>query len=121
MNGRAWTDAEDEAVLAVGLIPHTERCRAYSRLRDLSKQIDRSYSAMMSRLRKLHRDRGHVAGNQWTTVGLWTAEEDSVILGELDRAINPRRVARGTWDAVASQIDRTPDAIKQRACQLRRR
>ena len=109
----AWTPEEDHVLLAAGLTPHTERWSGESRLQDVARELGRSEVACRSRLNRLMKRAGH-QGGQWTTEGLWTAEEDEVI----------REAAthdRPGWASVAADLGRTPGACVTRAYNLRKR
>lgn len=114
--GRRWTPAEDAALLAVKLTPHTERFSGASALRQLGRQLGRSRVACSTRYERLQRKRGHVRG-QWTQEGLWSEAEDRIFRRHLAPA--GARVPHGTWGPVAEQLGRTPAACKTRAHKLR--
>lgn len=109
----AWTDEEDQVLLAAGLTPHTERWSGESRLQKAARELGRSEAACRSRLNRLMKRAGH-EGGQWTTEGLWTPEEDEVI----------REAMRHDWPGwafVAADLGRTRAACVTRACNLRKR
>lgn len=102
-------------LLACGLTPHTERHVGDGHLARAAKALGRSVIACTSRYSRLMRQRGHTGG-QWTTVGLWTPEQDEVIRAHL----RPERVPPGTWQHVAELLGRTPGAVSTRAVKLRK-
>ena len=57
---------------------------------------------------------GHTPGNQWTTEGLWTPEEDDVIRYHI------RDRPRASWIEIAPMLGRTRGACATRATRLKR-
>ena len=108
----------DAALLAVELTPHTERFAGRSGIREVAARLGKSRVACVSRLYRLMRARGHRPGDQWTTDGLWSPEEDQIILDCMEPS-GP--VPPGTWPRVAADLGRTTGAVRVRAFNLRRR
>ena len=80
---------------------------------EVAKKYGRTIRACTTRYNKLRTKRG-----QWTDVGLWTPEEDNLILAQIPLY---GRVADGTWVSVAEILtNRTLAAIRVRAWNLRR-
>ena len=111
-----WTPEQDKDLLSVEIQPWTERYRgAPSCFSEVAAKYDRTISACFTRYYKL---RGKLRG-QWTQEGLWSREEDALILAQLPRGGG--RVANGTWEHVSEILtDRTVAAICTRACNLKR-
>ena len=76
------------------------------------QRTGRTPSACIGRLTRLNFRLG--AGSQH-----WSSAEDAVVLTPLRK--HPGGVPRGTWRAVARDLDRTYGAVIQRAIKLRRR
>ena len=104
----------DRDLLAVRIQPHTERYRGSpSCFSEVAEKYGRTIRACITRYNKLRTKRG-----QWTDVGLWTPEEDNLILAQIPLY---GRVADGTWVSVAEILtNRTLAAIRVRAWNLRR-
>ena len=109
-----WTPEMDQDLKAVRIQPHTERYRGSpSCFSEVAEKYGRTIRACITRYNKLRTKRG-----QWTDVGLWTPEEDNLILAQIPLY---GRVADGTWVSVAEILtNRTLAAIRVRAWNLRR-
>ena len=116
MTARRWTPLEDQVLRDAVLTPHTERFRGDGTFARLARRLGRTEQAVRDRYQRNKRNAGH-AGGQWTHEGLWSAEEDNVIR-EANRG--HAKVPKGTRARVAAQIQRTPEAVKQRAHHLRK-
>ena len=107
----------DRDLLAVRIQPHTERYRDDpSCFSEVAKKYGRTIKACTTRYYNLRKRQGEIG--QWTDVGLWTPEEDNLILAQIPLY---GRVADGTWVSVAEILtNRTVAAIRTRACNLKR-
>ena len=104
----------DRELLAVKIRPWTERFKpGPSCFSEVAEKFGRTIFACVTRYHALRTKRG-----PWTKIGLWTAEEDSLILAQI-RGVD--RVEDGTWIDVSFYLDRTVPAIRTRACNLRKR
>ena len=92
-----WKPAMDRELLSVTIQPHTERYRGSpSCFSEVAEKYGRTIKACSTRYYKLRKRQGEIG--QWTDVGLWTPEEDNLILAQIPLY---GRVADGTWVSVA--------------------
>ena len=106
----------DRDLLNVRIQPWTERYRGFpSCFLKVAEKYGRTITACNTRYDKLRVERG-----QWTDVGLWTTEEDDLILAQI--SLHGKPVENGTWADVSEILtNRTVAAICTRACNLKRR
>ena len=107
--GRYWTAAEDAAILAAKLTPHTERFNGpdpKESLTAVAARLGRTAIACSTRRDRLERRAGR--RGLWTTVGLWAPDDDEIVMS--DRPLQP----------VADKLGRTLAAVRTRRCNLRR-
>ena len=108
--GRYWTAAEDAAILAAKLTPHTERFNGpdpKESLTAVAARLGRTVVACSTRRNRLERRRAG-RGGLWTTEGLWTPDEDELAMSD------------PPLQHVADELGRTVAAVRTRRCNLRR-
>ena len=108
--GRRWTPAEDAVVMAARLTSHTERYAGphpKESLAAVAARLGRTLLACQTRRDRLERKAGR--RGLWTTQGLWTPEEDKVVL-----------LRDGPDSRIAKVLGRTKDAVRTRRCKLKR-
>ena len=109
-DGSYWTAAEDAAILAAKLTPHTERFNGpdpKESLTDVAARLGRTVVACSTRRDRLERRAGR--RGLWTTEGLWTPAQDKIAMS--DPPLEP----------IANKLGRTLAAVRTRRCNLRRR
>ena len=113
-----WKPAMDRELLAVRIQPHTERYRGSpSCFSEVAEKYGRTIRACTTRYYNLRKRQGEIGF--WTDVGLWTPEEDNLILAQIPLY---GRVAYGTWIQISEILtNRTLAAIRVRAFNLKRR
>ena len=113
-----WTAKMDRELLSVTIQPHTERYRGSpSCFSEVAAKYGRTINACITRYYNLRKRQGEIGF--WTDVGLWTPEEDNLIVAQIPLY---GRVAYGTWIQISEILtNRTLAAIRVRAFNLKRR